>query len=121
MLKKSYSIKFFNLNKMTIKHRKRRRKQRKRHAETFFNSRRQRFEYYYYKFSRLIVLKQKNLNYSINKTQPVKKYLTGIRSVEMDFITIYPLRSVIKLTKRFLRNNYIEGFTKTRFSIFTDF
>jgi ribosomal protein L16/L10AE len=118
---KSYSLKFFNSHFLKKKHQKRRRKQRKRHAETFFYSRRKKFIFYYVKFSRRIVLKQKKLNDSLGKNQSVVKYNIGLKALNLDYVTTYPLRAVIKVSKRYSRINWIDDYIKYKMSIFADF
>jgi hypothetical protein len=118
---KLYNNNFYNLKKLSFKHNKRRRKQRKRHAQTFFNSRLKKFVFYYLKFSSSVILKQKNFSYSINKLQPSGKYKIGLKALKTKFIGIHPLRAVIKLSKRYLRNGYVEKYTKYKMSVFPDF
>jgi hypothetical protein len=116
-----FSIKYCNLRKLSFKHGKRKRKQRKRHAETFFNSRLKKFVFYYSKFNRLAVLKQNKTSSTFNRTEPVNKYLIGLRALRMTYVTVYPLRSVIKLSKRYLKNVEIAKYIKYKISIFPDF
>jgi ribosomal protein L16/L10AE len=111
---------FYNLQKLSFRHNKRRKKQRKRHAQTFFSSRLKKFVFYYLKFSSSTILKRKNFSYSTNKLQPALKYKMGLKSLFSRFVTIYPLRATIKLSKRYLRNVDVEDFVKYKMSVFPD-
>jgi len=89
----------------------------KKHAENFFNSRRLKFNYYFIKLSSSKILKQIKYEHNTFKTQLTLKHTLGIRTKKLTYMSVFPLRSVIKFSKKYLKKHYLHKLLKYKMSV----
>ena len=89
---------------------------RKKHVETMFITNKQKNYPYYFKFTNIQNLKEFNLNKYF-----LQKNTFYIRCLSSGYMTLDPLKAIIRLFKFFLKNYKLEDSLKYKLFVFPDF